>query len=568
MKLAVFSYCLSVEFFWDLKRLLAKGFLFNIFSQNTIFHYVIALCASGLLFAFIHFITPRIYRGLRTKHLISTVILVFVASFTYAAAGNPPVSQDKRSNIILIIIDTLRADHLGCYGYEKSKTFAIDRFAQESLVFTTAYAAASWTLPSIASMLTGTFPGFHGAHRVDTQENLFSSSKLSPDNITLAEVLSNHGYQTASIVSSDFLGRQFGLDQGFQYIDDLILNYFYIFHAFSCIEFLNFFFPIQDYLWSKGFMGHRVADQINSLALKWLRNREEKTPFFLLIHYFDPHDPYIPVKLGASSKNVPDPIHIRYGRYSANYTDVEKVLIASVINNSKPLFHDEKELLIRNYDLEIERVDQKIAAIFEELKKMNIYDSSIIIIVSDHGESFGEHNLMLHGLSLYEDNIRVPLIIKFPVSDKKTGYMNKAVSLTGLMPTILSYLNIPIPNTVQGISFFDEREQILIAQNFRDPTWKNHNTTKRFDQDLISLIVGKHKIISSIGGKSELFDLELDPFEKNNLFDTNSDLRNLLIEHLDQHIKTLNLLQDNTKKVQTDVDQATIQKLRTLGYMK
>ena len=574
-KIAIIAFCLSVELFWGIVRICSKGFLVQGLTESQGIIFFAAVLAASALFFILYFFIPRFSRQLKKMlPLFAAFLLIFVLSVNgYSSGEKRPVThidkqQATRPNIVLIIIDTVRADHISSYGYAKTTTPHIDQFAQESLRFEKAYAAASWTLPSTASLLTGTYSGYHGAHRNDSAENFFSSNKLSDENVTLAEVLGQYGYYTASIVSSPFLGRQFGLDQGFQYLDDIIPNHFYIFPAFAVVEFLNSFFPLQDYLAATGFFGHKVADQINLCALNWLKNYDSPKPFFLLLHYFDPHDPYLPENLGVSSKHIPATIVSRYGQRTANYTDLEKGLISTVMNNEKPLLHDEHDLLINNYDLEISRNDQKVNEILEACKALNVYDNSIIVILSDHGESFGEHDLMLHGVSLYEDNLMVPLLIKLPLSDLKKGVITRDVSLVGLVPTILSYLDIPIPETVQGSSFFGNDEQRIVAQNFRDPKWKNQEITRRFDQDIISLKLGRYKFIRSTGGKTELFDLEQDPLELHDLLEKETGIAKNISAHLESLITRFGLIKNNTKKNQSDVDSGTIQNLKTLGYIK
>ena len=460
LKIAIIASCLSVELFWSIFRICSKGFLVQGFAESRGIIFLAALLAASALFFILYFFIPRFSRQFKKMLLLfAASLLIFVLSVYGYSSGEkrPDTHIDKqhatRPNIVLIIIDTVRADHLSSYGYAKTTTPYIDQFAKESLLFKKAYAAASWTLPSTASILTGTYSGYHGAHRTDSPEEFFSSNRLTDDNVTLAEVLVQNGYHTASIVSSPFLGRQFGLDQGFQHLDDIIPNHFYIFPAVAAVEFLNFFFPLQDYLAANGYFGHRVADQINFSALNWLKNHDSPKPFFLLLHYFDPHDPYFPESLGISSNNIPASIVSRYGQGTANYMDLEKNLIFTVMDNIKPLLNDEHNLLINNYDLEISRIDQKVNEMLEACKTINAYDNSIIVIVSDHGESFGEHDLMLHGVSLYENNLLVPLLIKLPLSDQKKGVITKDVSLVGLVPTLLSYLIFQFLKPYRGALF-------------------------------------------------------------------------------------------------------------------
>ena len=217
-------------------------------------------------------------------------------------------------------------------------------------------------------------------------------------------------------------------------------------------------------------------------------------------------------------------------------------------------------------DNHIALLDEKIGEIFEKLKEMDIYDHTLIIITADHGESFGEHNLMLHGVSLYQDNIHVPLIIKYPLHDKQKGVIDYPVSLSGIVPTILSYLSIEISDYIQGSPFISRNKQKIIAQNFRDPNWNQRERTKRFDQDLISLIVGDYKYIKSVGGEDKLFNIEGDPGETNNLIGGKALIAENIKKILEGYIKDLGLFE--IKGETAEMNQSVMQNLKALGYIQ
>lgn len=534
----------------------------------------VVLMAIGIsLFVFI-----SIYCGVASKFIAKKycviVLLFLLASVAVLKWGKATAKADndsqiqaaEKSNVILIIMDTTRVDHLSCYGYERKTTPHIDEFAKESVLYTRAYSAASWTLPSVASILTGLYPGAHGAHRIEKADTIFPLNKLSEDNITLAEILAQSGYETAGIISTVFLGREFGLHQGFNYYDDTIDVYLVAFVAFRPLSFLNLFVPIVDYLCANGLYESRIADQINASVFSWLEQKKKKAPFFLLIHYFDPHDPYLPEALGISKNAIPEQIRKKYANRTVNYKDMESSIISSVQEGKKPLLPEEKALLVNNYDREINLLDKKIDQLLNKLKEKNMFDNTLIIITADHGESFGEHGLMLHGLMLYEDNIHVPLLIKYPFAEKRKKIVNEPVSLTGLAPTILSYAKIPVPKTMQGSPFYDLASQKIIAQNFRDPSWGRREELKRFDQDLISLIEGDFKIIKSMGGKNQLYNIKTDPQEQNNLIEKNPQAATRLLTTLENYIMNFGLLKKKDNHL--ELNQIQIQNLKGLGYIK
>jgi arylsulfatase len=533
----------------------------------------VVLVAIGIsLFVFI-----SIYYGVGSKIIAKKycviVLLFLLASVAALNRGKATAEPDndsqmpatEKSNVILIIMDTTRVDHLSCYGYERKTTPHIDEFAKESVLYARAYSTASWTLPSAASILTGLYPGAHGVHRTEKSDIIFPANKLSEDNITLAEILAQSGYETAGIISAVFLGREYGLHQGFNYFDDTVNAYLVALSAFRPLSFLNLFIPIVDYLCANGLYDSRIADQINTSAFSWLDQKKKKAPFFLLIHYFDPHDPYLPEELGISKNAIPEQIRKKHANRTVNYTDLESSIIYSVQRGKKPLLPEEKALLVDNYDREINLLDKKIGQLLNKLKEKNIFDNSLIIITADHGEAFGEHDLMLHGVMLYEDNIHVPLLIKYPFAEKRKKIVNEPVSLTGLVPTILSYAKIPVPKTIQGSPFYDLASQKIIAQNFKDPSWGRSEEFKRFDQNLISLIEGDFKIIKSMGGSNQLYNIKTDPQEQNNLIGESPQVATRLLTTLENYIMNFGLL--TKKDNQIEINEIQIQNLKGLGYI-
>jgi len=462
-------------------------------------------------------------------------------------------------------MDTTRVDHLSCYSDQKKTTPHIDAFAKDALIYTNAYATASWTLPSIASILTGTYPGDHGAHRIETTETYLPMNALDDTKTTLAELLKQAGYSTAGMVSCEFLTERFGMHQGFTHFDDTISSYLFTLSTFGAVQFLNHFFPVTDYLSSKGLYGYSVAEQVNTSALSWLEENGRGDPFFLFLHYFDPHHPYLPEHLGTHPKHIPDGIGKRYRKDYVNYIDMERDLIDSVKWGEKPLLPDERDYLIGNYDREISELDKMIGDIFKKLQELDLYDTTLIIVTADHGESFGEHNLMLHGVHLYEDTIHVPLLIKYPACDEQKGFIDYPVSLTGIVPTLCSYLSIPTPDVIQGAPFNQPHQQKIIAQNFYDRNLKQQKWANRLTHDLISLHLGDYKYIAVSGGEDQLFNLKEDPQETHNIIHRDNQTGSTMRDLLATYTERLKLTQKATGTVV--LDEKTMQNLKALGYI-
>jgi len=250
-------------------------------------------------------------------------------------------SRSSIRNVILISIDTCRADHLSCYGFGRKTTPNIDAIAQEGILFENALTPIPLTLPAHSSMLTGTYPLYH-----KVRDNL--NHRLAESNISIAEILREHGYTTGAIVSTFVLDVQFGLSQGFDSYND---------------QFEEPVGPRED--------KERRGSEASRFACIYLEEHRDE-PFFLFLHYFDPHTDYEP----------PEP-------FASEYSD---------------------DL----YAGEIAYVDHCLAQVIYKLKSLDLYDSTLIIIVGDHGEGLGEHGEAEHGYFIYEGMMKVPFIIRSP----------------------------------------------------------------------------------------------------------------------------------------------------------
>lgn len=569
---SLLALCIALELFWGIIRGCLRGgiFLLTVHGITVVYVFLLSLFLCATVFTLLYFVAPALVLKMkklpRVLALFScgTCLLCSVSSDTYSTHENT-TPYTSNPNIVLIVMDTTRVDHLSCYTYQKKTTPHIDAFAKDALIYTNAYATASWTLPSIASILTGTYPGDHGAHRIETTETYLPMNALDDTKTTLAELLKQAGYSTAGMVSCEFLTERFGMHQGFTHFDDTISSYLFTLSTFGVVQFLNHFFPVLDYLSSKGLYGYSVAEQVNTSALSWLEENGREDPFFLFLHYFDPHHPYLPEHLGTHPKHIPDGIEERYRKDYVNYIDMERDLIDSVKWGGKPLLPDERDYLIGNYDREISELDKMIGEIFKKLQELDLYDTTLIIVTADHGESFGEHNLMLHGVHLYEETIHVPLLIKYPACDEQKGFIDYSVSLTGIVPTICSYLSIPTPDVIQGAPFNQPHQQKILAQNFYDRNLKQQKWANRLTHDLISLHLGDYKYIAVSAGEDQLFNLKEDPQETHNIIhrdnQTASTMRNLLAAYTER----LKLTQKATGTVV--LDEKTMQNLKALGYL-
>jgi arylsulfatase A-like enzyme len=464
----------------------------------------------------------------RLIFLFAGCLLAVAAFLLWRHSGSRP-----GPNILLITLDTTRWDYVSAYGQRENIPPAIDTLAKEGVLYKNAISPSSWTLPSHASIFTGLLPTFHGAHYVKTDaevdDALFKANKLSPDLPTLAEELKKAGYRTGAIIGGPLLHSRFGVDRGFDYYYDKNLR------SYKEAEF------------------YRNAADTTSLATDWLKNHlhvTEGEPFFLFLNYFDAHTPYIPPEPWGMPDAPEELISIHGGRYD------------DVFKGERELTEEESKVLLSQYAGEIGFMDKQIERLFFEMKRLAVYDSTVIVATSDHGESFGEHRLLGHGRALYEELIRVPLIIKYPLEDVKTGVVERRVSIVSLMPTLLEYIGLRIPDTVAS-GTLDEEEQILVAESTRDIAWIVA-FGERFDKDSKVLYDGNYKWIWNSTGKHELYDISNDPTEEKNLFGTLPDLE----ERLRSRIEPLIAASQRASTYNpAEIDNEMRENLRKLGYL-
>lgn len=293
----------------------------------------------------------------------------------------PEAHAQSPGGVLLISIDTLRADHLGCYGFRRGATPALDALAKQAAKFEHAFAPVPLTLPSHAALLTGTYPFYNG---VRDQPGF----RLPDDITTLAEYFSRAGYATAAVLGSPVLSRRFGLSRGFEDYDDRC--------GASTREQEAGLPNIK-----------RPAGTVVRLALAWLDGKPAGKPFFLWLHFYDPHLPY----------RAPEPFRSRFAD--------------------------------RPYDGEIAYTDSALATLFAGLRSRGLFDSSVIALTADHGEGLGEHGESTHGYFIYDSTIHVPLLVK-PASATRAGDIKTSVSLVDLAPTLLRLAGIPVPSSMQG----------------------------------------------------------------------------------------------------------------------
>ncbi|MEE8523557.1 MAG: sulfatase [Thermoanaerobaculia bacterium] len=444
-----------------------------------------------------------------------------------AVAEQPPPA--RRPDVLLYVIDTLRADHLGVYGYERSTSPAIDRFARDAVLFRNARAQSSWTRTAMVSVMTGLLPQVHGVNRRDDALN----RRLE----TLAEMLKRGGYETAGFVTNGNLSASFGLGQGFDF-------YRYLAESRESFEF------------------HQLSDRIHRGIIPWLETRAnlgERPPFFLYAHSTDPHAPYTPRQ----------PFR---GRFAAGVDPeiggIDHVLDISA--NRKPAAPGVEDDFIDLYDGEIAFNDHQFGRLVERLKKIGLYDSTLIVLISDHGEEFREHGGWEHGKTLYGEQLRIPLIVKLPGGASAGREIDSVADQIDVLPTILDAVGLESPDGVDGHSLLP-----LLASPvggglaFSEPSFAY---LRLEEKRMRSIAAGGWKLILDDsafrrGGAVELYRTLDDPFESREL----RDLRALELGFLEQSLRafesTLRRGSRRSAAEPAEVSAELRRRLKALGYV-
>ena len=379
-------------------------------------------------------------------------------------------------DILVYMVDTLRADRLGAYGSTLGLTPNFDRLADDAVVFRQSRAQTSWTRTAVTSIMTGLYPQSHGVN--DRDDGLPATVD------TLAEILSRAGYHTVGVVTNGNVGGRFGLGQGFDVYQHLRES-------------------------NQRRDVHILSDQVDEWLARWLttlgprpslRDRETAPPFFLYAHVTDPHAPYTP--------------HEPYRSRFAGEARVELGLLESTraIDRGELAAGPEEAVdLLALYNAEVAFTDEHFGHLMERLKRFGLYDSMMILVVSDHGEEFFEHGDWEHGKTLFDEQLRVPLIIKLPGNQGAGQILDVHAGHVDVMPTMLEILGLEGPETLDGKSLLPAIQGQAIGGATPLAFLALEN------QEMRSVIVGRQKLISDSRSVDRLYALDVDPGEQNDL---------------------------------------------------
>lgn len=438
--------------------------------------------------------SPTVRRISRRLARFPKIIAAVVLPLLLSCAGN----RADRPNVLLITFDTLRADHLHCYGYERIRTPVIDSLAANGTLFENAYTAIPITLPSHTSILTGLYPNQHGV-----RDN--GVYRLADKTVTTAEILRDAGYETAAFVGAHVLDRSYRIDQGFDLYDDEMEE------ALVTDNPIGPDGKVPEYTrrwvasWTQPYQ--RKAEAVAERALQWLRDREGGKPFYCWVHFFDPHTSYAP----------PVPWADLYGDPYEGPADGTAETYRKITRGTDDAEHRRHyERMIALYDGEISYADHWLGKLLDEIP-----ENTLILFLSDHGEAFGEHGqLFEHGGSIFSETVHIPLIVAGPGVERGVR-RHDIVSSVDVLPTILDRLHLKRDSRLPGRSLLgtddgdDERAiySETMCSRTAVPSPTSFRGVRTADWSLIfrinkrDLSVAKTRLHHFAGNRDEMIDL-------------------------------------------------------------
>jgi arylsulfatase A-like enzyme len=407
-----------------------------------------------------------------------------------------------RPNVVLVTLDTTRSDRLGFAAYPRATSPNLDALAARSLVFTRAIAASSWTLPSHASIFTGKLPASHGA-RYDPEGPLRLTEAIAGP-ASFAE------YRARGLSPEETTLA--GILRGAGYRTGAVVGGPWMKRAFG----LDNGFEHYDENGIADVNG-RLASEVTTAALRFLE-QDREGPFFLFLNYFDPHGPY----------DAPSPFG---GTFGASPGD--------------------------RYDEEILYMDHHIGRFFEGMEKLGLLEDSLIVVTADHGELLGEHGKMGHGVTLFEEEIRVPFYVKYPRNETAPGRTDRPMHHVDVLPMILDRLGLPMPEGAQTGA--PPGPHLLLAEVNPLPFMTDEGDWRAF-------YFGRYKLLWNSLGNHALYDLEMDPRERSDLSEAEPERTKNAVRVLENYVAALPEPGDSGPP--RTLDEETLRALRSLGYVR
>jgi len=450
--------------------------------------------------------------------------------------GARPAAGPEAGHILFIVVDTLRADHLPSYGYRAGSTPALDRFAQDAIRFEAAFANASWTRPSFASILSGRFAASH--------RTMNKSDALPDEVVTLPEALRSGGYHTLGVVTNYNIAPFFNFDQGFDRYEYLQPNF--VLGANDTAAKLLLVQSLRQAIETVRAKRGRVevgtayqdAATVNRAIIRLMEQPYEPAtaPLFVFASYMDPHDPYYPHPYDGTA----------YSR--------------AAHPRPKP---EEVPQLIRLYDGEISFWDEHFGALMDHLRARGLYDDLTIVVTSDHGEEFFDHGGFWHGTTLYDELLRVPLFMKLPQNHLRGRVVRHFVQSIDIMPTLLKQAGLPVPEGVQGQDLFSNHDSVFAEESHEGNVLSALRQMRAGTAlKLIRANPGNPRRLPPV----ELFQLDRDALEQVNVAGEEPELLRVTDASLRDQAEAAAQGRAVQRGVDVAADDSGIERLRALGY--
>lgn len=435
----------------------------------------------------------------------------------------------ERPHVLLIVVDALRPDHLGCYGYSRPTSPAIDSLAAEGIRFETVISQSTLTKTSIASLFTGLNPHRHGVYRGSRLvEGRRVSDKLDSDLTTLAEGLGEVGYLSAAFLQQSQLGAASGYAQGFMFYNE----------------------------------SQRNIDNVHRRFLRWLSRVGSTAPVFAYLHYIDLHDPYRP----------DPPFDTLYGQSGPIYSKLDldnwSTTLRQIREGELALTDADVRQLIALYDGKLTQIDRELERLWQRLEDKDIYEDALVILTSDHGDGFMEHGFISHSAQPYDELIRVPLILKFPEAAGRGMTIREQIRLVDVMPTVLDYVGSPTPKDLDGKSLWPVLQNRLAGgERSLEETHavsEIEMSLRGVNRYLASIRTPTWKLMGEPGGALELYNLLEDPGEQDDRFTD----RPAEAAHLEELLMRAAEAREEATSDQVPLEAETVDSLRALGYIE
>ena len=476
------------------------------------------------------------------RRSIGVVALIAAAALLGSCGGrqaDTDATQGATPSVILIVIDTLRADYLGTYGFDGPISPELDKLAEESVLFERCSSQAPWTTPSMAAMMTSLYPEAHGVRLAPDDPRSLDGwrqrwTRAIPDSTTtLAECLRNRGYRTAAFVANPWLVKGLGFNQGFDTFDE-----------------------------SAADQGNRNATMLLHSGLRWLRSMETTgDPTFLYVHLMDVHGPYTASDFDFDK--VKDSAGLGPARTlpHSGLQHIEKYLLSPGWARTQ----DRRQLRVwrGRYAAGVHAADRRLGVFIQALRDENLWEDQLVIVTSDHGEELFDHGGWDHGFNLYEHQLHVPLLIRLPNGRLGGTRVADLVRLVDLMPTLLNLANAELPPGMIGLDLppltagreQEDSQRLAFATSVKD----RPGNTSIFD--------GRFKLISDLSKRQlRLYDIAVDPGEQTNLAEDEPAAVARLGKQLIKEIARVAPGESTTDKA-SEIPQEQLDRLRELGYL-